>query len=153
MLHSGAPRLDPHAASLVEDLRRMSLAAGETPAGCPVIPPSGAMPSAGSRSVSPTAGSMPSRTFPYGLNMAAQQYASSVSTNMGAYEELPGHHLRSALDLVASMLASEYQDSTETLGTEHHVIISHRYDPIDRRPHIHPSYYYFGAPDSDSADS
>jgi hypothetical protein len=107
MLRSGAPRPDAHTSSLVEDLRRISLAAGETPAGCPII------------------------LFPYGLNTAAQQYASSISTNMGAYEELPRHHLCSALNLVASTLVSEYQDSTETPGTGHHMIASYRYDPRD----------------------
>jgi hypothetical protein len=71
MLHSGAPRPDAHATSLIEDLRRMSSAAGETPAGCPVIPSSGAASPVGSRSVPPMAGSMPPRTFPYGLNTAA----------------------------------------------------------------------------------
>jgi hypothetical protein len=128
----GAPRSDAHATSLVEDLHRMSLAAGEMPAGRLVILPSGAAPLVGSRSVSPTAGSMPPWTFPYRLNTAAQQYASSVSTNMGAYEELPGHHLCSALDLVASTSVSEYQDSTETPGMGHHTIASRRYDPRDR---------------------
>jgi hypothetical protein len=59
MPRSGAPRPDTRVASLVEDLCRMSLAAGETPAGRLVIPPSGAAPPAGSRSVSPTVGSMP----------------------------------------------------------------------------------------------
>jgi hypothetical protein len=95
---------------------------------------------------------MPPWTFPYVLNTAGQGYVSSISTNMGAYEELPGHHLRSALDLVASTPASEYLDSTETPGTEHHMIDSRRYNSINWRPHIHPSYYYFGAPDSDSAN-
>jgi hypothetical protein len=40
----------------------------------------------------------------------------------------------------------------ETPGLELHVIASHRYDSMNRQPHMHPSYYYFGAPDSDSAD-
>jgi hypothetical protein len=71
---------------------------------------------------------------------------------MRVYRELPGHHLCSALNLVASTPASEYQDTAESPGTEHRVIASSRYDPRDRRPHMHPSYYYFGAPDSDSAD-
>jgi hypothetical protein len=73
---------------------------------------------------------------------------------MSAYEELPGHHLRSTLDLVASTPASEYLDSTETPETEPRATASRRYNPRDnwRRPHIHSSYYYFGAPDSDSAD-
>jgi hypothetical protein len=71
---------------------------------------------------------------------------------MGIYKELPGHHLCFALDLVASALASEYLDSTETPGLELRVIASHRYDSMNRRPHMLPSYYYFDAPDSDSAD-
>jgi hypothetical protein len=39
---------------------------------------------------------------------------------MSAYEELLGHHLRFALDLVASTPASEYLDSMETPDTELH---------------------------------
>jgi hypothetical protein len=71
---------------------------------------------------------------------------------MSAYEELPGHHLRSTLDLVASTPAFEYLDSTETPEMGPYATASRRYDPTDRRPHMHPSYYYFGASDSDSAD-
>jgi hypothetical protein len=71
---------------------------------------------------------------------------------MGAYEELPRHHLRSTLDLVASAPVFEYWDSMETPDPEPRAIASHRYDPRDCRPHTHPSYYYFGAPNSDSAD-
>jgi hypothetical protein len=74
---------------------------------------------------------MPPWTFPYGLNTAAQWYASSISTNMDAYEELLGHHLRSTLDLVVSMPASEYQDSTETPSMEHRAIASCCYDSIN----------------------
>jgi hypothetical protein len=40
----------------------------------------------------------------------------------------------------------------ETPGMELRVNASCRYGSTDRRPHMHPSYYYFGAPDSDSAD-
>jgi hypothetical protein len=72
MLRSSAPRPDTHAASLVKDLRRMSLSMDETPVGHPIIPPSGVAPLVGSRSVSLTAGSMPLWTFPYGLNTVAQ---------------------------------------------------------------------------------
>jgi hypothetical protein len=152
MPRSGAPQPDTHAASLVEDLRRMSLATYETPAGHPVIPPYGAAPPVGSRSLSLMAGSMPPRTFLYGLNTAAPQYASSVSANMRVYEELLGHHLRFALDLVASTPAFEYQDSAESPGIEHRAIASSRYDPRDQQSHMHPSYYYFGIVDSDSTD-
>jgi hypothetical protein len=73
---------------------------------------------------------------------------------MSAYEELSGHHLRSTLNLVASTPASDYLDSTETLETEPRVTTSQRRDHGGdlQRPHILSSYYYFGAPDSDSAD-
>jgi hypothetical protein len=50
---------------------------------------------------------------------------------MSAYEELPGHHLRSALDLVASTPASEYLDSTETLDTELRAIAFRHHEPRD----------------------
>jgi hypothetical protein len=50
------------------------------------------------------------------------------------------------------MLASVHQDSVENPGTEHCAITSSRYNARNRRPHMHPLYYYFGAPDSDSTD-
>jgi hypothetical protein len=71
---------------------------------------------------------------------------------MSAYEELPGHHLCSTLDLVASTPASEYLDSTETPDTKLRVTAFRHHDLRDARPHMHPLYYYFSAPDSDSAD-
>jgi hypothetical protein len=71
---------------------------------------------------------------------------------MSAYEELPGHHLRSTLDLVASTPASEYLDSTGTPDTELRETTFRHHDLRDARPHMHPLYYYFGALDSDSAD-
>jgi hypothetical protein len=71
---------------------------------------------------------------------------------MSAYKELPEHHLRSTLDLVAFTLASEYLDSTETLDTELHATALQHHGPRDARPHMHPLYYYFDALDSDSAD-
>jgi hypothetical protein len=86
----------------------MSLATDEMLVGYPIIPPSTAAPLVGSRAIFPMAGSTPSRTFPYGLNTVAQQYASFVSSSLRAYGELPGHRLRSALNLVASTPASEY---------------------------------------------
>jgi hypothetical protein len=132
MPRSGAPQLDAHTESLVEDLRRMSLAAGKMSVGHPIIPPSDTAPPARSASGSLAVGTMPPWTFPYGPNTAAQWYASFVSTNMGAYEELPRHHLRSALNLMASTPAFEYQDSIESPGMEHRVIASRRYDPRNR---------------------
>jgi hypothetical protein len=95
----------------------MSLAEGKMPIGSHVAPPPGAvLPPASS--TTPAPGTMPSPAFPFGLDSVARAYASSVNTCMSAYEELPGHHLRSTLDLVASTPASEYLDSTETPDTE-----------------------------------
>jgi hypothetical protein len=65
------------------------------------------------------------------VNTAAQGYASSISTNMGIYKELPGHHLHFTLDLVASTPASEYLDSTETPGMELRAIASLHYDSMN----------------------
>jgi hypothetical protein len=84
--------------------------------------------------------------------MGAQAYASFVSTGMSAYEELPGHHLHSTLDLIASTPAFEYLDSTETLDAELRATAFRRYNPRDTRPHMHLSYYYFDTLDSDFAD-
>jgi hypothetical protein len=118
---------------LAEDLCRMSLAEGKMPTGHPIIPPTGvAPPSSDPGSTPPTPRTMPPWAFPYGLNTATRAYASSVSASMSAYEELPGHHLRSALDLVTSTPATEYLDSTETSDMELHAITSHHYDFTNR---------------------
>jgi hypothetical protein len=129
----------------------MSLAEGKMPTRGPIALPPGAVPPPAS-STTPARETTPLSAFLFGLDSVAWVYASSVSTSMSAYEELPGHHLRSTLDLVASTLAFEYLDSTETPDTEHRATASRHYDPRDRRPHMHPSYYYFGTLDSDSAD-
>jgi hypothetical protein len=50
------------------------------------------------------------------------------------------------------MPASEYLDSMETPDTKLHATTFRCHDPRDARPHMHLLYYYFGAPDSDSAD-
>jgi len=55
---------------------------------------------------------MPS-PFPFGMRFAAATYASSVSTNMSAYEDLPGHHLISIRNLVASTPDDSYPESAD----------------------------------------
>ena len=47
-------------------------------------------------------------TLPYGLKNAAATYSSSASTSLSAYADLPSHHLRSTLDLIATPPASTY---------------------------------------------
>ena len=51
--------------------------------------------------------------FPYGMRSSAMTYASSVSTDMSAYEDLPGHHLLSIRNLIASTPDSSYPDSSD----------------------------------------
>ena len=46
--------------------------------------------------------------LPSRLRNAAATYASSVSTSLSAYVDLLGHHLRSALDLIATQPVSSY---------------------------------------------
>jgi hypothetical protein len=128
---SGASQPDANTEFLAEDLCRMSLAVGKMPTGSSTaLPPGATPPPPGPTTLA--RGTTSLLAFPFRLDSVARAYASSVSTSMSAYEELPGHHLRSTLDLVASTPASEYLDSTETLETGPHATASRRYDPRDR---------------------
>ena len=49
--------------------------------------------------------------YPYGMRASATIYASSVSSNMSTYEDLLGHHLLSARNLIASRPDGSYPDS------------------------------------------
>jgi hypothetical protein len=102
---------------LTEDLCMMGLAKGKMPIGSPTgLLPGAVPPPARSTTLAP--GTMPSSAFLFGLDSVARAYASSISTCMSAYEELPRYHLCSSLDLVASTPASEYLDSMGTPDTE-----------------------------------
>jgi hypothetical protein len=124
---------------LTEGLCRMSLAEGKMPTGCPVTPPPDTAPPS-AISIAPVPGTMPPPAFLYGLDPVAQSYASSMSTSMSAYEELPGHYLYSTLDLIASTTAFEYLDSTETPDAELRATAFRRHNLRDARPHMHPLY-------------
>jgi hypothetical protein len=50
----------------------------------------------------PKEGATTPSPFPFGMRSAVATYASSVSTNMSAYEDLLGHHLSSIRNLIAS---------------------------------------------------
>jgi hypothetical protein len=128
---SGASQPDANTDFLPEDPCRMSLAEGKMPTGSSTALPPGVTPPPPGPTT-PAQGTTPSSAFPFGLDSVAQAYTFSVSTNMSDYEELPGHHLCSTLDLVASTPASEYLDSTETPETEPRATASRRYDPRDR---------------------
>ena len=75
------------------------------------VPPSRASassvpaPSSAAALVPPRVGSTSPSPFPFGMrNTAARTYASSISTNFAEYEDLPGHHLLSIRNLIASSL-------------------------------------------------
>lgn len=48
---------------------------------------------------------------PFGLRNNVAAYASSVSTNMSAYDDLPDHHLVSIHNLIASTPDDSYPES------------------------------------------
>jgi hypothetical protein len=110
---SGASQPDTNTEFLAEDLCRMSLAKGKMPTGSSTtLPPGATPPPPGLTTLA--RGMTSSSAFSFGLDSVAWAYASSVGTSMSAYEELPGHHLRSTIDLIASTPASEYLDSMKT---------------------------------------
>ena len=59
------------------------------------------------------------------MRTCAATYTSSVSTNMSAYEDLPGHHLLSARNLIASTPDSSYPDTAD----EGYVLMQDRVTP------------------------
>jgi hypothetical protein len=52
---------------------------------------------------------------PHGLRNAAMAYASSTSTDVAAYEDLPGHHLLAAKNLIATTNDESYHGSASEL--------------------------------------
>ena len=59
-------------------------------------------------------------------------YASSFSTDMSAYEDLPGHHLLSIHNLIASTPDSSYPDSSDegSIPEQGHVNLEWDYSGI-----------------------
>jgi hypothetical protein len=54
--------------------------------------------------------------FPLGMRNAATTYASSVSTNLSAYEDLLGHRLISIRILITSSPDDSYPDTTDDIN-------------------------------------
>ena len=52
----------------------------------------------------------------FGMRNAAATYASSVRTNMSAYEDLQGHHLIAIHNLIASSPDDSYPDTTNDIN-------------------------------------
>eukprot|EP00267_Zea_mays_P043203 XP_020395269.1 uncharacterized protein LOC109940245 [Zea mays] len=103
---AGASGQADGADSLVRDLSDVSLAPRTTTATHVASTISPSAPPPAIREVGST-----SRSLPFGMSNVAAGYPSSVSTHMSAYTELPGHHLQSTLDLLATTPTSEHVDS------------------------------------------
>jgi hypothetical protein len=53
--------------------------------------------------------------FPYGMHNPMATYASSTNIDVGAYEDLPGHHLLAVRNLIATTNDESYQGSASEL--------------------------------------
>jgi hypothetical protein len=53
--------------------------------------------------------------FPHGMRNAATAYASSASTDLAAYEDLPSHHLLAVKNLIATINDESYHGSASKL--------------------------------------
>ena len=90
------------------------VAASSPPAPAPSVPapPSNAAPEP------PKEGATAPSPFPFGMRNAATTNTSSISTNMSAYKDLPGHHLTSIRNLIASSPDDSYPDTAGTIADD-----------------------------------
>jgi hypothetical protein len=65
--------------------------------------------------------------FPYGMHNAKATYASSASTDVAVYEDLPGHHLLEVQNLIATTNDESYHGSASELPPA----TSHEYAELD----------------------
>jgi hypothetical protein len=98
----------------------------------------------------------PESQFPYEMRNAAASYASSASTDVAAYEDLPGHHLLAVRNLIATTNDESYHGSASELPPA----TSHGYaewdfsgvpDPVMFQRFLDAADYWFGCSDDSSA--
>jgi hypothetical protein len=96
--------------------------------------------------------------FPHGMLNAAAAYASSASTDVAAYEDLPGHHLLAVRNLMATTNDESYHGSASELPPA----TSHGYadwdfsgvpDPVMFQRFLDAADYRFGYSDTSNAGS
>jgi hypothetical protein len=101
---------------------------------------------------------VPEPQFPHGMRNAAMAYASSASTNVAAYEDLPGRHFLAARNLTATTNDESYHGSASELPSA----TSHGYaewdfsgvpDPVMFQRFLDAADYWFGYSDDSSARS
>jgi hypothetical protein len=92
------------------------------------------------------------------MRNAAMAYASSTSTDVAVYEDLPGHHLLEARNLIATTNDESYHSSASELppGTSHGYAewdFSCVPDPVMFQRFLNAADYWFGYSDDSSAGS
>jgi hypothetical protein len=101
---------------------------------------------------------VPEQRFPHGMRNAAIAYASSASTDVAAYEDLPGNHLLATKNLIATTNNESYHGSASELPPA----ASHGYaewdfsgvpDPVMFQRLLDTADYWFGYSDDSSAGS
>jgi hypothetical protein len=97
----------------------------------------------------------PEPRFPHEMRNVATAYASSASTDVVAYEDLPGHHLLAVRNLIATTNDESYHGSASELSPA----TSHGYagwdfcgvpDPVMFQRFLDAADYWFGCSDDSS---
>jgi hypothetical protein len=96
--------------------------------------------------------------YPYGMRNAAAAYASSDSTDVAAYEDLPGHHLLVVQNLIATTNDESYHGSASELppATPHEYAewdFSDVPDPVMFQRFLDTADYWFDCSDDSSVRS
>jgi hypothetical protein len=97
-------------------MSQLSIAAnGATASSSRASASSAPAPSVAAAPVPPRGGSTSPSPFPFGMHNAAT-YASSINTNFTEYEDLPGHHLLSIRNLIASSPDESYPETASSIA-------------------------------------
>jgi hypothetical protein len=100
----------------------------------------------------------PKPWFPHGMRNTATAYTSSASTDVAAYEDLPGHQLLAVRNLIATTNDESYHGSSSELPPA----TSHVYakwdifgvpDPVMFQWFLDAADYWFGCSDDSGARS
>jgi hypothetical protein len=100
----------------------------------------------------------PEPRFPHRMRNTATAYASSASTDVAVYEDLPGHHLLAVRNLIATTNNESYHGSASELppATPHGYAewdFSDGPDPVMFQRFLDATDYWFGYFDDSSAGS
>jgi hypothetical protein len=96
--------------------------------------------------------------FPYGMRNTTTTYASSVSTDVAAYEDLPGHHLLVVRNLITITNDESYHGSASELppATSHEYTVwdfSSVPDLVMFQRFLDAADYWFGCSDDSNIGS